>query len=103
MNTPQPPTKRYSIPQLFLWLFVISAGVVTGGSIYEMLVVWPLWAGSPPESVMLWKQGPIQGVFFARATPLYAFFALALALGSRWMPQRQRAWSLAAGISGVII
>ena len=94
--------KRSAIPQLFLWLFVISAGLVAGGSIFERMVVTPLWAGSPPESVTQWKLGGIQSAFFALASPLYGLFALLLALSSRWMPQRQRTWALVAGMTGVI-
>lgn len=62
----------------------------------------PLWAASPPESVTQWTHGGIQGAFFGVASPLYGLFSLALAIASRWMPQRQRTWALLAGISGVI-
>jgi hypothetical protein len=94
--------KRSAIPQLLLWLFVISAGLVSGGSVFERLVVTPLWAASPPESVTQWKYGGIQGAFFGLLTPLYGLFSLALAVATRWMPSRQRTWALVAGISGVI-
>jgi hypothetical protein len=35
---------------MVLWLFVVSAGVLTGGSIFEGVVLTPLWSHSP-ESV----------------------------------------------------
>ncbi len=43
------------IEQALLWLFVILAGVVVGVGLYEMRVIVPLWAHSPPESVWYWE------------------------------------------------
>lgn len=94
--------KRQPMPQIPLWLFVLSAGIVAGGSIFEGVVLTPLWAGSLPESVTQWKYGGIQGKFFGVATLLYALFSLALVIASRWMPRRQRKWALMAGLSGVL-
>jgi len=95
-------TKRSAIAQVVLWLFVLSAGIVTGGSIFEHTVLTPLWAGSPPESVTQWQYGGIQGKFFRIASPLYALFALALLVVSWWMPRPQRKWAFLAGLSGII-
>jgi hypothetical protein len=94
--------KRSNVTHIVLWLFVLSAGIVTGGSIFEHTVLTPLWAGSPPESVMQWQYGGIQGKFFRVATPTYALLSLVL-LGVSWlMPPQQRKWALVAGLSGVI-
>ena len=43
------------IEQTLLWLFVILAGLAVGAGLYEMRVVVPLWAHSPPESVWYWE------------------------------------------------
>jgi hypothetical protein len=94
---------RVSFRQLLVWCFVLSAGVMCGGSIFEHVVVTPLWAGSPPESVRQWPHGGIQGSFFAIASSLYALLSIALAVASRWMPARQRSWALCAGLSGIIV
>ena len=94
--------KRSAITQVVLWLFVLSAGIVTGGSIFEHTVLTPLWAGSPPESVTQWQYGGIQGRFFRIATPTYALFSLALVVVSWLMPRQQRKWALVAGLSGII-
>jgi hypothetical protein len=94
--------KRSAIAQVVLWLFVISAGIVTGGSIFEHTVLTPLWAGSPPESVTQWQYGGIQGKFFRIASPTYALCSLALLVVSWWMPRQQRKWALVAGLSGII-
>jgi hypothetical protein len=95
--------KRSAITQVVLWLFVLSAGIVTGGSIFEHTVLTPLWAGSPPESVTGWQYGGIQGRFFRIASPTYALFSLALVVVSRLMPRQQRKWALVAGLSGIIV
>jgi hypothetical protein len=95
--------KRSAIAQVFLWLFVLSAGIVTGGSIFEHTVLTPLWAGSPPESVTQWQYGGLQGKFFKIATPTYALMALALLVVSWWMPAQQRKWALVAGLSGIVV
>jgi hypothetical protein len=95
--------KRLNVGQIFLWLFVLSAGILLGGSIFEGVVLTPLWAGSLPDSVTRWPYGSIQARFFMVVTPLYGLFSLALAVASRWMPRRQRKWALVAGLSGVVV
>ncbi len=96
-------SKRSTAAQVVVWLFVLSAGILSGGSIFEHVVLTPLWAGSPPESVTQWQHGTIQAKFFMVASPTYALFSLALVVASWWMPARQRKWALVAGLSGVIV
>jgi hypothetical protein len=96
-------TKHSPLAQVPLWLFALSAGILSGGSIFEGMVLTPLWAGSLPESVTQWQYGGIQSKFFMVATPTYALFSLALVIASRWMPERQRKWALVAGVSGIIV
>jgi hypothetical protein len=86
-----------------LWFFVLSASILTGGGLFEHVVLTPLWAGSPPESVTGWQYGGIQRKFFIIFSPLYYLCSLALIIASWWMPNRQRKWALAAGLSGIII
>ncbi|MEW6753947.1 MAG: hypothetical protein AB1505_23645 [Candidatus Latescibacterota bacterium] len=38
-----------TVSQVALWLFVLAAGLIAGGSIFERLVLTPLWAGLPPQ------------------------------------------------------
>jgi hypothetical protein len=95
--------KRSIIAQIVLWLFVLSAGILLGGSIFEGVVLTPLWAESLPASVIQWQYGSIQSKFFMVATPLYGLFSLALIILSWWMPPRQRKWALVAGLSGVVV
>ena len=96
-------TKRSAITQVVLWLFVLTASILTGGGLFEHTVLTPLWAGSPPESVTRWQYGGIQRKFFIAVSPLYYLFSLALIIASWWMPPRRRRWALAAGLSGIII
>jgi len=49
-------SKQFSFAQIFLWLFVIALGMELGGGLYETLVVMPLWAAAPPDSVTAYYQ-----------------------------------------------
>lgn len=91
------------LSQVFVWLFVISSSLVAGASVFEHVVLTPLWAGSLPESVTQWKHGGIQGKFFAAVTPFYGLFSLGLLILLRWTPRRQRLWAAVAALSGVIV
>ncbi|HEX8171942.1 MAG TPA: hypothetical protein VF824_15505 [Thermoanaerobaculia bacterium] len=94
---------RQRIAQAFVWLFVVSASLVAGASVFEHIVLTPLWAGSPPESVTQWRYGGVQGRFFAAVTPFYGLFSLGLLLVVKWTLRRQRRWAAIAAVSGVIV
>ena len=96
-------TKRPAFIRAVLWLFVLSTTILIGGGIFEHVVVTPLWAGSPPESVTGWQYSVVQAKFFAVASPLYYLFSIALILMAWRMPQQQRKWVLVAGLCGVIV
>ncbi len=89
--------------RMVLWVWVIVAGILLGGAIYESLVLLPLWAGNPPTSVVEWKHGAPQGRFFAVITPVYGLCSLALLVLAFRMPQRVRKFALSAGAVGVLI
>ena len=95
--------KRLNVTRIVLWLFVLSVTILIGGGIFEHVVVTPLWAGSPPESVTEWQYGVVQAKFFAVASPLYYLFSIALIVMSWWMPPQQRKWALVAGVCGIIV
>ncbi|MBL8208410.1 MAG: DUF1772 domain-containing protein [Blastocatellia bacterium] len=95
--------KRRIITQIVLWCFVLSAGLLTGGSIFEGAVLTPLWSHALPESVRQWPYGTVQSKFFAFATPLYALCSLAILIVSRWMSPPQRKWAWGAGLCGLIV
>ncbi len=44
-------TARNRMAQVLLWLAVLGTSVWVGGTLYQMLVIVPMWSASPPESV----------------------------------------------------
>lgn len=96
-------TKRPAAIRVILWLYLLSLTILIGGGIFEHVVLTPLWAGSPPESVTAWQYGVVQAKFFSIASPLYGLFSLALIIASFWMPTQQRKWALVAGICGIAV
>lgn len=93
--------KQFS--KIVLWVWVIVAGVLIGGSIYEGVVLLPLWAGSPPESVAAWNYGVPQVRFFAVMTPFYGVLSLALLIAAFWMPGHISKSAMIAGALGLIV
>ena len=90
--------KRFNVPLMILWLWVLAVTILIGGGIFEHLVLTPLWAGSPPDSVTGWPYGVVQAKFFGVVSPLCFLLSLALIIASWWMPRQQRKWALVAGI-----
>ena len=91
------------IAVIVLWLLVISCGILAGGSIYERVVLTPLWAGSPPQSVTAWPYGGVQAPFFMVATPTWALLSLVTFGLSFFMPAEVRPWARVAGVIGVAV
>ena len=50
-------TIRDRVLLMCLWLSVIALTTWVGGTLYQMLVVVPLWSASPPETVRAFFQG----------------------------------------------
>jgi hypothetical protein len=48
---------RNQILVIFLWLSVIALSTWIGGTLYQMLVIVPIWSASPPESVRSFFHG----------------------------------------------
>jgi len=94
---------RIQLAEVVLWLLVVSAGLLTGGSVFERLVVTPLWAASPPESVHAWPHGLVQGSFFRWASPAYALSSLATVTVSFFLPPGAALWARLAGGVGVLV
>jgi hypothetical protein len=91
------------IAQIVLWFFVLFAGLITGGNLYDSTVVTPLWAWSPPQSVMAWSYGAVQGRFFVPVGAAYALSSLLLLIFSWRIPQPSRRWALAAAVCGLVV
>jgi uncharacterized membrane protein len=69
-------TTRDTITLVFLWIAVLSWGIWIGGTIYQMMVIVPMWSASPPES--------LRG-FLTRTDFLHHVVKF---FGPRWMPLR---------------
>ena len=88
--------------QILLWLAVLGLSIWFGGTLYQMLVIVPMWSASPPESVRAFFQGTRYNEtiwnFFgppfmvARLAPLLG----ALLVG--WHLPQHRKWLLVAAV-----
>jgi hypothetical protein len=81
-------------------------GVVIGGAIYEMLVINPLWSGSPPASVRNWNPNPQYainpGEFWGKAMPVYTLTPIA-ALIAGWHLRERRKWLMIAVLCALFV
>jgi hypothetical protein len=94
-------SRREILVHVLLWYNVLSIGVWAGGTIFQMLVVVPIWNASPPESVRAFFGGtPYMTTIYhffgpltqiARALPLFALVWVA------WPYAALRPWVAAAG------
>ena len=96
-------TKRSITAKSVLWLFILFQGLLTGGALFDALVLTPLWAGSPPQSVTTWTHGAIQGKFFLPIGTLGDLFCLVLLFAPRLTPPQCRRWAVIAAVCGLIV
>jgi hypothetical protein len=103
--------RRTQTEDILLWLFVILSGIVVGGGLYEMRVIVPLWANSPPESAWYWEvqrianpqYAPNSGLrFWVFVTPGHLLLSLATLIAG-WKARRERRKWLFASTIGFII
>ena len=90
------------IAQVLLWLAMLGLSVWVGGTLYQMLVVVPMWSAAPPESVRAFFLGTKYNEtiwnFFG---PPFMVARLALLLGALlvgWHLPRHRKWLLVAAV-----
>jgi hypothetical protein len=95
--------KRLNFPLIVLWLWVLTVTILMGGGVFEHLVLTPLWAGSPPDSVTQWPYGVVQATFFGVMSPLSFLLSLGVIIASRWMPRQQRKWALGGSLSMLVL
>lgn len=95
-----------SVPRLTLWFAALVFGVHIGAALYEMVVVTPLWAGNPPQSVRNFNPvaefaiRPLSYKLPAIVVLSFASFSLfSVAIGNA----AGRAWAVAAGLLGLAI
>lgn len=98
---------RILISRIVLWLFVVFAGIHVGAALYEVFVIIPLWAGSPPESVTGWNLAPQYTIrpesYWMKFSPVYQLLSLAVFIVSWLMPPPRRKWVLMAGACALTV
>ncbi len=99
-------TVRNRIAEISLWMLVISLGILIGATIFEALVITPLWAGSPPESVRGWNENPRYAIeggrFFGLIAPALLLSTLVSLIAGWKMPWTRRKWLIAAVVCTLI-
>ncbi|MET0754069.1 MAG: DUF1772 domain-containing protein [Pyrinomonadaceae bacterium] len=105
-------SKQFSFAQILLWLFVISLGIELGAGLYETLVVMPMWAAAPPDSVLEYYRHNAAnpqftlnagGRFWMFATPLVGLTAIAALLSGLKTRSEHRKWRVAGTILAIIV
>ncbi|MGH8238599.1 MAG: hypothetical protein ACREXP_16475 [Steroidobacteraceae bacterium] len=94
------------LTRLTLWFAALVLGIHIGAAVYEMMVVTPLWAGAPPQSVRGFNPvaefaiRPLTYKLPAIAVLAFASFALlSVAMGKA----TGRGWTLLAGGLGLVL
>jgi hypothetical protein len=104
--------RQFSIARIFLWLFVIALGIELGAGLYETLVVVPLWAAAPPDSVIAYYRHNAAnpqfalnagGRFWIFATPLVGLTAIAALLSGLKTRPEHRKWRIAGAVLALLV
>jgi heme/copper-type cytochrome/quinol oxidase subunit 3 len=89
-----------------LWLAVLLFGAHAGASLYEMLVVTPLWASDPPRSVREWgllAQADLRPMAY-KEPALLALGCVSMAV--LWLSSAgktaARGWMVLSGVLGIV-
>ena len=94
---------RERILVFLLWWSVIALSTWVGGTLYQMLVVVPLWSSAPPESVRAFFHGTAYNEtiwnFFGPPFMAARILPVVAALGCAWHRPQHRAALLVAVIA----
>lgn len=105
-------SKQFSFAQILLWFFVIALGIELGAGLYETLVVMPLWAAAPPDSVLEYYRHNTAnpqftlnagGRFWIFATPLVGLTGIAALLSGLKTRPEHRKWRMVGTILAIIV
>lgn len=96
-----------TIAGIALWLLVIALGIQTGAGLFETRVLVPLWANSPPASVLAYHATAIKADSGRRLwiflTPVTGVISL-LNIFAAWnAAEPQRTWWLIGSIAAVTL
>ncbi len=93
---------RVWIQDALLWYNVISLSIWFGGTIYQMLVIVPLWSVDPPDSVRSFFIGTEYrnsiSNFFGRKTQALRALPLFLLAIVGWMDTTMRLWLMVPAV-----
>ncbi len=98
-------SQKLSVAQIILLMFVINLGIAIGGGIYEALVLVPIWAGAPPDSVLAYHHHGVTnpafvtnqgGRFWIFVTPLLGLLSIATIISGHKVNSTHRRWRISA-------
>jgi hypothetical protein len=104
--------QKFSIAQIILWLFVMCLGIEIGAGLYEALVVVPVWASAPPDSVLAYFHRNVANLQFALNpggnfwlifTPLTGLLAVVTLLSGLKTAPGHRKWRIAGTVLAIIV
>ncbi len=104
--------QELSIRQVLLWLFVVMLGIEVGGGLYETLVIMPLWAAAPPDSVLAYYQHNVAnpqfvlnqgGRFWMYCTSSVGLLAVASLVSGLKTGSDHRKWRTTGTVLAIIV
>lgn len=88
--------RRVQLLRLFLWLSVLSWGVMLGAKLFDLRVLAGAWNAAPPHSLSLLPYGPRfpvdPGAFFLPVSPTTLVAAIGAVIAGRNTPSGYRLW-----------
>ena len=96
------------LTDILLWAYVVMLGVLTGGALFERLVIVSVWASSPPDSVRNWNSDPRNALdpprrFFKFVTPPIMLLTLIMFYVAFKSVDPFRCWLLASVILVLVV
>jgi hypothetical protein len=96
-----------TLTHLALWFLVVALGIQTGAGLFESRVLVPLWAQSPPGSVLAYNETVIKADSGRRLwiflTPITGVISL-INLVAAWMAAgSQRTWWLISSATALFV
>jgi len=91
--------------RILLWYNVVSLAIWAGGTLYQMIVIVPIWSADPPQSLQFFKGSPITTTilhFFGPVTQILRAVPLFLLVALAWKYESIRYWVAACGAALVI-
>ncbi len=97
---------RDLVVKILLWYNVLSLAIWVGGTVYQMLVIVPMWSATPPESVQAFFKGTAFMTtiwnFFGPAWQIARALPLALLVAAAWGYPAVRPWIVACAATMLV-